>query len=152
MYSEYDYMNAKNNMKRNIVLTFAVLMGFLAVMSVGLWLRIRVLVIAAPIVGSWVFYTMWLLLCNPWIRYHKFMCDMRTGRKRQTECYFMDIAGRVRIVDGVQIHDMNASLDPEGEDARLFYWDDDKPMPELEKGEKIRITSYGNFVTGVERI
>ena len=47
---------------------------------------------------------------------------------------------------------MNASLDPEGEDARLFYWDDDKPMPELEKGEKIRITSYGNFVTGVERI
>ena len=152
MYTENDYANAKSTMSKNITVTALVLMAFLAAMLVCVWLRIHLLTIFAPIIGSWVFYTMWVIRCMPWIRYHRFLCEMKEGRRRVTECYFMDVAGRVRIVDGVQIHDMNASLDPEGEDLRLFYWDDDKPMPTYEKGQRIRITSYGNFVTGVEAL
>jgi len=152
MYTEHDHTNAKRMMTRNITLTASVLMAFLAAMLVGIWLRIQPLATVAPIIGSWVFYTMWVVLCLPWVRYYKFMCDMKEGRRRVTECYFMDVAGRVRIVDGVQIHDVNASLDPEGEDLRLFYWDDDKPLPTYEKGQRIRITSYGNFITGVETL
>lgn len=152
MYQEHDYTNAKNTMSRYLVLTGCVLMAFIAAMLVGVWLRIKPLAVASPVVGSWVFYTMWVVLCLPWVRYYKFLCEMKNGRRRITECYYMDVAGRVRIVDGVQIHDMNASLDPEGEDPRLFYWDDDKPLPTYDKGQKVRITSYGNFVTGIEAI
>jgi len=152
MYTEQDYANAKKEMAKKLYIGFGTLLGFIGLMLVGVWLRIRLLALLAPIVGSWVFFTLWVVHCMPWIRYYKFMCEMKEGRRRVTECYFMDVAGRVRIVDGVQIHDMNASIDPEGEEARLFYWDDDKPLPSYEKGQRIRITSYGNFVTGVEAL
>lgn len=152
MYTEQDYTAAKSTMKKYLYITVGILAVFLAAMCVGLVLRIKPLALAAPIVGGWVFFTMMTVKCMPWVRYNRFLKEMKDGRKRQMECYFMDIAGRTRIVDGVQIHDVNASLDEAGEDVRLFYWDDDKPQPEIEKGQKVRITSYGNFITGIEKI
>ena len=152
MYTESDFAAAKKTMKKYIILAFAILAAFLVAMIVGLVLRVKPLVIVAPLLGSWAFYTIWVTQCMPWIRYNKFLKNMREGRKRTTECYYMDIASSVRVVDGVQIHDVNASLDEKGEDSRLFYWDDDKPMPEFEKGQKIRITSFGNFITAIEAI
>ena len=150
MYTETDFANARKTMNKNLGVTFGILAVFLAAMTAGLILRIQPLAVIAPVIGSWVFYTLLVVKCIPWIRYHKFLTEMKNGRRRVTECYFVDIAGRVRVVDGVQIHDMNASLDAEGEDLRLFYWDDDKEMPKYEKGQRIRITSYGNFITGIE--
>ena len=152
MYSESDFAMAKSTMIKQLVIAGCCLAVFLVAMIVGLVLRVKILAIAAPLAGSWIFYTLWVVKCMPWIRYNVFLRNMKEGRRRVTECYYMDVANRVRIVDGVQIHDMNASLDAQGEDARLFYWDDDKPMPEFAKGQKIRITSFGNFITDIEAI
>lgn len=152
MYTESDFAKAKNTMKRELITAVCVLAASIVLMAVGLVTRIKPLAIGAPLAGSWIVYTLWVVKCLPWIRYNKFLRNMQEGRRRVTECYYMDIAGRVRIVDGVQIHDVNASLDEKGEDARLFYWDDDKPLPNFEKGQKIRITSYGNFITDIEAV
>lgn len=152
MYTESDYSTAKSTMIKEIVIAFCTLAVFLAAMIVGLVLRIKVLVIAAPLIGGWGFYTIWVVKCIPWIRYNTFLRNMQEGRRRVTECYYMDVSGSARIVDGVHIHDLNASLDAQGEEARLFYWDDDKPLPSLTKGQKIRITSFGNFITAIEEI
>lgn len=152
MYTEQDYTAAGKKMKKELYITIGLLMAFLAAMCVGLAFRIKPLVLGAPVVGGWVFFTLWTVKCMPWIRYNRFLSEMKEGRRRVTECFFWDVAGRVRIVDGVQIHDVNASLDEHGEDLRLFYWDDDKPLPQIEKGRRVRITSYGNFITGIEEI
>lgn len=152
MYTENDFVSANKMMKKQLCISFGLLAAFLAAMIVGLCLRIKPLAIGAPLVGSWVFFTVWTIKTLPWIRYNRFMGEMKDGRRRISEFYYMDVADRVRIVDGVQIHDMNASVDPEGEDPRLFYWDDEKPLPAFEKGQLVRITSYGNFVTDIEAI
>lgn len=152
MYTESDFVQAKKTMIKELVIAFATLIVFIVLMVVGLVTRVKLLAIASPLAGSWIFYTLLVVKCMPWIRYNKFLRNMKEGRRRVMECYYMDIAGHVRIVDGVQIHDVNASLDEEGEDVRLFYWDDDKPMPAFEKGQKVRITSFGNFITAIEAV
>ena len=152
MYTEQDYTAAGKMKKKEIYIAVGILLAALAAMCVGVAVRLRPLALVSPVVGGWIFFTLWTVKCLPWIRYDRFLNEMKEGRKRDTECFFWDVAGRVRIVDGVQIHDVNASLDEQGEDLRLFYWDNEKPMPQIEKGRRVRITSYGNFITGIEEI
>jgi len=152
MYTEQDYTAAGRMKKKEIYIAVGILLAALAAMCVGVAVRLRPLALVSPVVGGWIFFTLWTVKCLPWIRYDRFLNEMKEGRKRDTECFFWDVAGRVRIVDGVQIHDVNASLDEQGEDLRLFYWDNEKPMPQIEKGRRVRITSYGNFITGIEEI
>lgn len=152
MYTEADFSNARKTMKNRIITAVAVLLVAIALMVAGLIARNQTLAQVPVIVGACVFYTLFVTQCLPWIRYNRFLKEMSSGRKREMECYYVDISDRVRIVDGVQIHDMNASVDEAGEDLRLFYWDADKPMPSFEKGQRVKIKSYGNFVLEIQAI
>ena len=152
MYTETDYRAAAAGMRRELLIVLGVVAVTVAALCAGLAVRSEPLVIGALAVGLCAAYTCWVVRFLPWLRYNRFLENMRTGRRRETECYFVALADSVRTVDGVSIHDLNASLDPEGEDQRLFYWDDDKPLPELAPGQKVKIESYGNFITALEAL
>ncbi len=152
MYTEKDFEIAKKTMMQRIWMTAGVLAVFLALMAVGLVVRSALLAELSLIVGVCVTYTLLVSKCLPWVRYNRYLRDMREGRNRETVCYYVDIADRVRVVDGVQIHDMNAAVDEELEDLRLFYWDADKPVKHFEKGQKVKIKSYGNFILEIEAV
>ncbi len=147
MYDEAYYKNVSRETKKRIWLGMVLLAVMIGAAAVGMALRIFWLATGVPSVMACVLFTVFQLKILPWIRYHKYMENLKTGRRRETECYFVDIAQETRMVDGVEIHDVNASLDPEGEDTRLYYWDNDFPMPDWKKGEKLRIESFGNFIT-----
>lgn len=150
LYTENDFVQAKKTMKKRLAMTGGVLGAAILLGAAGFVIRNQALAEIPLIVGACVFYTLFVNKCLPWVRYNRFLKEMQEGRHRETECYYMDVADRVRVVDGVQIHDMNASVDEAGEDARLFYWDADKPLPSFAKGQKVRIRSYGNFVLDIE--
>lgn len=147
MYGENDYKNAETKMKARLGVAIGILAIAVGAMCAGIAVRNKWLATISPVLGGWVLYTWWALKFMPWFRYNKYLQNMRQGRHRETQCYFVDASDQTRIVDGVQIHDFNASLDAAGEDLRLFYWDGDKPMPEMQKGQKLRLISYGNFIT-----
>ncbi len=150
MYTDSDYRAASSGMRRELGLVLGLLAVTVALLCTGLAIRNRYLAIFGTILGLWVVYTCYVVRFLPWFRYNRFLENMRTGRRRETECYFVSLADSVRTVDGVAIHDLSASLDEAGEDQRLFYWDDDKPLPVFSAGQKIKLESYGNFVTGWE--
>ena len=150
MYTEQDFTNAVTKQKNALIVGVIILIVLIAVTAVGMITRIFALATYVPCVLACVLYTWWCVKCLPWIRYNRYLNNMREGRHRESECYFTFISDSIRVVDGVQVHDVNASVDPEGEDQRLFYWDADKEIPQIEKGQKIRITSYGNFILSCE--
>lgn len=147
MYREDDYRKAASKMKTNLWIALLMLGVTIGAMCVGIGIRNKWLATISPVVGCWILYTWWSIKFLPWLRYNRFLGNMRNGKRRETDCYYMDASDEIRIVDGVQIHDFNASLDEAGEDVRLFYWDGDKPMPEFKKGQRLHIVSYGNFIT-----
>ena len=150
MYSETDFRKASAAMRRELAIVLVLLAVTIAMLCTGLAIRSRILAVVGTIVGLWAVYSCYVIRFLPWFRYNRFLENLRTGRRRETECYFVSLADSVRTVDGVAIHDMSASLDPEGEDQRLFYWDDDKPLPQLTAGQKLKIESFGNFITACE--
>ena len=151
MYTESDYRSAAAAVRRELLIVLGLLAVTVALLCTGLGIRSRLLAILGTIVGLWAVYSCYVIRFLPWFRYNRFLESLRTGRRRETECYFVSLADSVRTVDGVAIHDVSASLDPEGEDQRLFYWDDDKrPLPDVAPGQKLKIESFGNFITAWE--
>lgn len=122
---------------------------FLALMVLGLVVRIRSLVILSAVLGACIFYTLLVSKCLPWVRYCRYLSDMSAGRRRETLCYFADLSTSQRVVDGVQIYDVNAATDQELSDLRLFYWDADRPTLSIPRGQRVKITSWGNFILSI---
>jgi hypothetical protein len=150
VYSESDLKKTESARKR--ALTVALLIGGAAlfVLVLGLVLRIKALAIAAAIVGGSAVYGWSALKIAPWSAYLKFLREMNAGLARATEGTFVSQADESRVVDGVLVHDV---LMGAGQDTDLlFYWDDEKPRPDLTPGQRLKVTSFGKFITALEVI
>jgi hypothetical protein len=71
---------------------------------------------------------------------------MREGLTRDTNGWFVSLATEPRKSDGVLVRDFIIRISESEEDERLFYWDDDKPVPDLKYGECVSIKSFGNYI------
>ena len=150
MYSDRDLMRTESARKR--AFTVALLIGGAALLLVvlGMILRIKALALAAAILGGCAAYGWSALKVAPWSAYLKFLREMNSGLARATEGTFVSQADESRMVDGVLVHDV---LLDAGEDADLlFYWDDEKSRPDLTPGQRLKVTSFGKFITAFELI
>ena len=148
LYTEKDFAATKRTLQMKIavfsmiVLVTAVAMGlFVSV------LRNRIAVIAAGIAGACLCYAYLSLKLMPWFRYWVYQNDMRHGMSRETDAWFVTCSDSTRISDGVPFHEFIVRVGDEEEDERLFFWDDDKKLPELKEGQKLHICSFGNYIT-----
>ena len=150
MYGEADLTRAGAAWKRAFIV--ALIMGGAALLLViaGMTFRVEPLAIAAAIVGGCLTYSWVALRIMPWSAYLRFLREMQTGLRRETEGAFVSQADESRMVDGVQVHDL---LVDAGQDVNLlFYWDDDKPRAEFQPGQRLRLTSFGKFITTIESV
>lgn len=150
MYGEVDLLKTESARKR--ALTVALLIGGAAlfVVVLGMVFRIKALALAAAIIGGCAAYSWSALKVAPWSAYLKFLREMNSGLTRATEGTFVSQADESRMADGVRVHDL--MLDA-GQDAfLLFYWDDEKPRPDLTPGQRLKLTSFGKFITALEVI
>lgn len=133
-------------------MTVALIIGGAALFLVvlGMVFRIKPLAIAAAIAGGCAVYSWSALKIAPWSAYLKFLREMQSGLTRVTEGAFVSQADDSRAADGIRVHDV---LIDAGQDANLlFYWDDEKPRPELAPGQRLKVTSFGKFITAFEVI
>lgn len=149
MYTQQDFMNAQRGEKR-VVWTLAILLAATLALTITLIaLRIKWGAAAAAAVGGCLCYGFYSLKAKPYINYRRFLRDIREGLSRETDAWFVSLGGAPRTVDGVEVRDFLVRVGDEEEDERLFYWDEDKPLPRVEAGQKLHIVSYGNFVTAL---
>ncbi len=150
MYGEADLTRTEAARKR--ALTVALLVGGAALLLVvlGMTFRIKPLALAAAIVGGCMVYSWSALKIAPWSAYLKFLREMQSGMSRETEGTFVSEADESRTVDGVLVHDV--MLDAGQEVNLLFYWDDEKPRPGFEPGQRLKVKSFGKFITSFEEI
>ena len=77
---------------------------------------------------------------------------MLYGRKRETVGVLTRFSPELCERDGLWCHAMMVNLGSgEEEDDRLFYYDDEKPAPQLPIGTRVRVESNGNMVSGIWR-
>ena len=152
MYTEKDFQAASREVKRRACILAAIFLAAAGLLTWALVARYRVLCYASVMLGCCAFYFYLMLKLLPWISYWKFLRDMRAGRSRVTEGWFVSLSDQARLSDGVAVHEFILRIGDKEEDERLFFFDDDKPLPRLEAGQRLRLTSYGNYITGCEQI
>lgn len=149
MYSDQDFINAKQGMKKALTLTILVCIVPLALFIVSLVMRWHIPCWIGAVALGWLGYGLLQLKCIPWIRYVLWFKDMRSGLSREMDAQFVSISNETRLSDGIEVHEMIVRVGDREEDERLFLWDHDKPLPVFKADQMLHITSFGNYVTDV---
>ena len=149
MYTETDYQNAAKQVRTRLIAWLALAAAFLAGMIVFIALRQEYVSMAVAGVGFAACFFLWSFKVSPWVRYNRFLREMKNGQRRQLECEFVSMEPETRFHDGVEVREMLVTVGKEEEDERLFYWDIDKTYPSLKPGARIRVESFGNFVVSL---
>ena len=148
LYTEQDFAATKRTFIGRIVI-FAGMILVTAVM-LGLFVSVfrnRIAVIATAVVGACLCYAYLAMKLMPWFRYWVYQNDMRQGMSRETDAWFVSCSDSTRVADGVAFHEFIVRIGDGEEDERLFFWDDDKKLPEIQEGQKVHIRSFGNYIT-----
>ena len=144
MYTEQDYTDICNQLKRRwlalgtpaAVLLIAVIASFV--------FRIRWLTMALSIVlGAFCIFSYGMLL-SPVIAYRRHLDEVLHGKVRSTTGAFKEMENQPVMRDGVKYFPMMISVgDMENpEDDRLFYYDANLPRPDWKMGETLTVTAH----------
>lgn len=150
MYTDADLARVDREKNKRLALAFSVLAVAIVAMVIGLVIRIGPLATFGTAVFACLFYAVLELFAMPYVRYARFLRDIKAGLSRETDAEYMSISGEPRMNDGVMFYDFFVRVGPEDEDERLFYYDADKQLPSYQPGQSLHITSYGNFITAIE--
>ncbi len=94
------------------------------------------------------------LAIKPLSCYARHLQGVLQGRTRTLEGTFKQLDMQPSVVDGVYYRGMIVSAgDPtDEEDDRLFYYDTEKPLPQLQPGDKLRVTYHDREVANLEKL
>ena len=147
LYTEQDFAVAKKRFMGRVAAFSAIVLitAILMVLFVSVF-RNRIAVIITGVVGACLSYTYLSMKLMPWFRYWCYQNDMRHGMSRETDAWYVSCTDSVRVSDGVAFHEFIVRVGDKEEDERLFFWDDDKELPELKPGQKLHIRSFGNYI------
>lgn len=147
LYTEQDIRNAKRALSIRLMILGIILAVTIALMVVFMTVaRNQIATIILATVGMCIAYAFLTIKLMPWFRYTRYLKDMRTGRSNVTEAWFVSCSDSTKISDGVAFHEFVVRVGEGEDDERLFFWDDDKQLPALSEGQKIRIRAFGNYI------
>lgn len=146
LYDESDRERTSRALRKGWIALLCALIPTLAGLVALMILRQKYPAIIVTVVGAWICYYIIMNKMMPWFRYRRFLRDMDEGLSRVTDGWFVSLSESPRMADGVSVHDFVLRVGDEEEDERLFLWDDDKALPEINEGEPIHVVSFSNFV------
>lgn len=101
------------------------------------------------IVGSIIIFFAYIYLMPP-LKYRKFLKEMHNGQQRENLGEFLRIEEDQAVREGLAFYPF-ITMDEDGFEHR-YYWDAQKPLPQIEPGAKLKITTYGQSIKRLERI
>ncbi|MBQ8161737.1 MAG: hypothetical protein IJ083_13455 [Clostridia bacterium] len=134
-------------------------------LAVPLLLLLGIQIYSLTIRSEWLTDVTGVLLCVlfifffeltilPLIRYRRHVQDMLTGITHEIEGTFLSFDQEVSMVEGVRFRAMNVQcVDDLGKDyERMFYYDVEKPLPDFQNGDTLRIVYHDRQIASVEKI
>lgn len=147
MYTEADELTCQGQLKKNLWISLGIAVVTLALIVAGVILRYKWASVAVSALGFSLAYFVWSMKGLPWYRYRRFLRDIREGLSRVTVGRFVSVSEEEREREGVMFREFLLEVDEEGEeDERLFYWDAGKQLPQLRAGQRLTLTSFGNYI------
>ena len=148
LYTEQDFAATKKEFTRRVLILAAIIAAMIVASVLFLTvLRNRYAMWATAGVGCCLTYAYLAIKVMPWYRYWAYQNDMRHGMSRETDAWYVSCSDSTRESDGVQFHELIVRVGDGEEDERLFFWDDDKELPDIREGQKVHIRSFGNYIT-----
>ena len=152
LYSEQSFLAVDRQLKRRLVLLFAVVAVLLGIFIWAMVARIEWLAaVSACVAGCFaVFYAD--IFCVPLVRYRRLVRSALSGRNHERDLEFLRPEPDRSVVDGVACSSLIFLGDPDKHGSRemLLYWDQELPMPELKPGEVYTVRYTGKNITGIQ--
>lgn len=153
LYTEQDYAAAKREFLKRVLILAGIIIATIALEAVFMGpVRNRYAVWVVAAVGCCLSYAYLSTKVMPWYHYWAYQNDMRHGLSRETDAWYVSCSDSTRESDGVQFHELIVRVGDKEEDERLFFWDDDKKLPEIREGQKVHIRSFGNYITELHMV
>ena len=152
LYSDESYVSIDRQLKRRLVLLFAVLAVLLGVFFWAMIARIEWLaVLSACLAGCFgIFFAD--LFCAPLVRYRRLVRSALSGRNHEKTMEFVRTEPERSMVDGVACSSLIFLGDPDkhGTREQRFYWDEEIPLPAFVPGDRITLKYTGRNIIGYE--
>ena len=152
LYSDESYVSIDRQLKRRLVLLFAVLAVLLGVFFWAMIARIEWLaILSACLAGCFgIFFAD--LFCAPLVRYRRLVRSALSGRNHEKTMEFVRTEPDRSMVDGVACSSLIFLGDPDRHGSRemLLYWDREIPQPDLKPGRIYSVKYTGKNITGIQ--
>ena len=91
---------------------------------------------------------------HPLIRYEKHLDGMLHGITHEIEAVFQNFDANISVVDGLSFRAMNVICmgDDDKPYERFFYYDTEKPLPSLEKDDRIQVVFHDRQVADLKKL
>lgn len=152
MYTQQDLDELLAQKKRRWLMLAIPEIAMLAGVVVSLVVRIEWLTTLFTCLMGALFIFCYDLLLKPLRCYEKHLRGVLEGRTRTLEGTFKRMETEDSLVEGVNYRGMIVSAgDPKDEeDDRLFYYDLQKPLPQLTEGERVRVVYHDREIASLE--
>lgn len=154
LFSEADQAAVRAQLKKRLILVLIPVIALLGGAIYFAFQRNEVVTDVLTIVALSVLIFCYDLFLKPIRCYQRHLANVVSGRRRAVDLPFLAISDDISLVDGVAYRAMTCSdLDTKGRPYdRLFYFDAEKPFPEISAGETVRVVHHELDVSDVVRV
>lgn len=152
LYSDQSYHTVDRQLKRRLVLLFAVLAVLLGIFVWAMIARIQGLAIASACLAGCFAIFFADLFCAPLVYYRRLVRSALNGRNHEKAMEYVRTEPDRSVVDGVACSSMIFLGDPDKHGSRemLLYWDRELPVPDLEPGTVYTVKYTGRNIIGIQ--
>ena len=150
MYTEKDLSAINSQQAKRWLIVGTICLVLVAGIVYSLIIRLEALTAALTIALGVVLIFGYDMFIKPLHRYAVFLNNALYGRRHTVECVFQGMDADLSLVDGVRYYSMTVLQQEEGEPEpfeRFFYWDAQRPQPQAQPGDKLRVTYHDRMVT-----
>ena len=151
-YSDESYAGIDRQLKRRLMLLFAVVAVLLGVFLWAMITRIQWAAMASAVLAGCFAVFFADLYCAPLLHYRRLVRTALSGRSHEKTMEFCRLEPDRSVVDGVSCRSLIFLGDPDKHGSRevLLYWDEELPLPALESGAEYTVKFTGKNIIGIQ--
>lgn len=148
MYTEQELLSIQNQQKKRWIILGCVCLVLAGGIVYSLVIRSEALTTGLSLLMGALLIFFYELAIKPLHCYAVLLNSFLHGRTRELDCTYLSADADVSVVDGVQYYALSLEqTDDDGEPfERMLYWDVQKPLPNLQGGEKLHIVYHDRMV------
>ena len=152
LYSDQTFLSVDRQLKRRLVLLFALLAVLLGLFIWAMITRIEWLAAVSACVAGCISVFCADLFCAPLVRYRRLVRSALSGRNHETAMAFDHLEPESSVVDGVACRSLIflGEADKHGSREQLLYWDQEIPLESLVPGETYTVRYTGKNIIGIQ--